>query len=105
MLAPIIALGAQAAALLSASPVNASPFPSRALAARQSTESQGPKFIPSPVEHSADVSLCQGYRAENVQESDTGLDATLQLIGEPCKAFGTDYQTLNLSVRYETGEN
>lgn len=43
---------------------------------------------------------CPGYKASNVQESDRGLTATLTLAGEACNAYGTDVDSLDLSIDY-----
>ncbi|KZV75263.1 glycoside hydrolase family 31 protein [Peniophora sp. CONT] len=53
---------------------------------------------------SKDVSNCPGYSLDTVQESDTGLVASLSLAGSSCNAFGTDIQNLTVSVEYETAE-
>jgi alpha-glucosidase len=57
--------------------------------------------IPSPVEHTGNVDACGGYKASDVSVTDTGIDATLDLIGT-CNAYGPDYPKLKLTVRYET---
>ncbi|EEB07051.2 hypothetical protein SJAG_02131 [Schizosaccharomyces japonicus yFS275] len=45
---------------------------------------------------------CTGYKVLNVSESSNGVQATLQLRGEACYAYGTDYKYLQLNVSYET---
>lgn len=69
--------------------------------------SEGPAIIdiPSPIQHTGDVSACQGYRltGASVLDGETGIDGTLELIGN-CSAYGPDYATLKLSVRYETSD-
>ncbi|KAK0256166.1 hypothetical protein LTR35_018277, partial [Friedmanniomyces endolithicus] len=74
------------AALAISSLVSASPVP--ALLSRQSTDT-------------ADVSACPGYKAGNVQTSDTGLTASLSLAGTACNAYGTDLTDLTLTVEYQ----
>ena len=61
--------------------------------------------IPSPVQHTGDVSACQGYRLTSSTSKDdgTGLDGVLELIGN-CSAYGPDYDRLTLTVRYETAD-
>lgn len=49
-------------------------------------------------------SECPGYRASNVQQSDQGLTATLQLAGDPCNVYGPDVHNLALTVEYQTGK-
>jgi len=67
-------------------------------------ESEGPpiRIIPSPVQHTGNVSACQGYRltSANVRGDNTGVDGTLEIIGN-CTAYGPDYPRLTLSVTYE----
>lgn len=46
--------------------------------------------------------VCPGYRASNVQESDSGVTADLTLAGPSCNAYGTDIQDLTLSVEYQS---
>ncbi|OQD81138.1 hypothetical protein PENANT_c029G01722 [Penicillium antarcticum] len=45
-------------------------------------------------------SACPGYKASNVKESARGLTATLGLAGKACNAYGTDVDSLDLSVEY-----
>lgn len=59
--------------------------------------------IPSPVQHTGNVDACQGYKLDGVTPSDAGFDGTLSLIGE-CNAYGPDYPSLKISVRYETAD-
>jgi len=67
-------------------------------------ESQEPpiRSIPSPVNHTGDVSSCQGYKltSASVRTDNTGVDGTLEIIGN-CSAYGPDYSRLTLSVTYE----
>lgn len=70
-------------------------------------ESDEPEIvqIPSPVEHSGDVDSCQGYELTDatVLDGGAGIDGNLQLLGN-CSAYGPDYETLTLTVRYETDD-
>lgn len=50
------------------------------------------------------LDACPGYKASNVQTSDTSLTADLKLAGEACNAYGDDLTDLILQVTYETGE-
>ena len=52
----------------------------------------------------ASQSKCPGYTASNVQETSSGLTATLQLAGEACDVYGTDLPNLTLTVEYQTGK-
>lgn len=61
--------------------------------------------IPSPVNSTGDVDSCQGYQLTDatVLEGGAGIDGTLQILGN-CSAYGPDYETLTLTVRYETDD-
>lgn len=61
--------------------------------------------IPSPVNHTGDVDSCQGYQLTlaTVLDGGAGIDGTLQILGN-CTAYGPDYETLSLTVRYETDD-
>ncbi|KAH7400255.1 putative alpha/beta-glucosidase agdC [Cadophora sp. MPI-SDFR-AT-0126] len=45
---------------------------------------------------------CPGYVASDVQQTGTGLTATLHLGGEACNVYGTDVPELKLMVNYDT---
>lgn len=45
--------------------------------------------------------VCPGYTASNVQTSDTGLTANLDLAGANCSVYGNDVQNLTLTVEYQ----
>lgn len=45
--------------------------------------------------------VCPGYTASNVQTSDTGLTADLDLAGANCSVYGNDVQNLTLTVEYQ----
>ncbi|KAK0248374.1 hypothetical protein B0A54_17123 [Friedmanniomyces endolithicus] len=77
------------AVLAVSSLVSASPVPT--LLSRQSNDT-------------ADVSACPGYKAGNVQTSDTGLTASLSLAGTACNAYGTDLTDLILTVEYQANQ-
>ncbi|KAK5717313.1 hypothetical protein LTR15_009206 [Elasticomyces elasticus] len=81
--------GAIYAGIVASSIVSASPLPP-ALFPRQSSND------------TVDLSPCPGYKASNVQSSDTGLTASLSLAGTACDAYGTDLTDLTLTVEYET---
>lgn len=44
--------------------------------------------------------VCPGYKASGVQQSAKGMTAKLQLAGKPCNAYGTDVDSLDLTVEY-----
>ena len=45
--------------------------------------------------------ICPGYKASDVQTSDTGMTATLKLNGKHCQAYGNDIDTLALTMSYQ----
>lgn len=45
--------------------------------------------------------VCPGYTASNVQTSDTGLTADLDLAGAGCSVYGNDVENLTLTVEYQ----
>ena len=47
---------------------------------------------------------CRGYLASNVHNTTLGLTATLTLAGDPCNVYGTDIDTLNLTVEYQSSD-
>ncbi|KAI0859720.1 glycoside hydrolase family 31 protein [Xylaria cubensis] len=49
-------------------------------------------------------SVCPGYKALNVAETSLGLTADLILAGDPCNAYGTDVETLSLTVEYQAAD-
>lgn len=50
------------------------------------------------------LDACPGYNATDVATTESGLTATLSLAGPACNVFGTDIETLQLNVTYETGQ-
>lgn len=71
------------------------------------TKSEEPQLaqIPSPVNHTGNVDACEGYQLTNstILDGGAGIDGTLEIIGN-CSAYGPDYETLYLTVRYETDD-
>lgn len=49
-------------------------------------------------------SVCPGYSASNVVRTKSGLTATLKLAGTACNVYGTDIDTLNLTVEYQSAD-
>ncbi|KAH9816984.1 glycoside hydrolase family 31 protein [Teratosphaeria destructans] len=45
---------------------------------------------------------CPGYKASNVQTSNSGLTADLTLAGTACNVYGTDIEDLTLIVEYQS---
>lgn len=45
-------------------------------------------------------SACPGYIASSVKQNVRGLSAKLHLAGEPCNVYGTDVDSLDLTVEY-----
>jgi alpha-glucosidase len=48
--------------------------------------------------------VCPGYTASNVVRTPYGLTASLQLAGKACNVYGTDVDTLNLTVEYQSSD-
>ena len=48
--------------------------------------------------------VCPGYSGSNVIRTSSGLTATLALAGKPCNVYGTDIETLNLTVGYQSAD-
>ncbi|KAI6713847.1 hypothetical protein JHW43_003604 [Diplocarpon mali] len=48
--------------------------------------------------------ICPGYTASNVVRTPYGLTALLILAGEACNVYGTDVDTLNLTVEYQSSD-
>ncbi|RAH85643.1 extracellular alpha-glucosidase aglu [Aspergillus japonicus CBS 114.51] len=46
-------------------------------------------------------SVCPGYKASNVQQGSHGFTARLELAGKACNVYGTDLDTLTLTVDYQ----
>ena len=66
----------------------------------------GPSVIPNIIDPQAvDPQLvCPGYQASNLETTAYGLTATLSLAGKACNVYGTDVDTLNLTVEYQTAD-
>ena len=48
--------------------------------------------------------VCPGYTGSNVVRTPYGLNATLNLAGLACNVYGTDIDTLNLTVEYQSAD-
>jgi alpha-glucosidase len=48
--------------------------------------------------------VCPGYTANNVKNTTLGLTATLNLAGDACNVYGTDIDTLSLTVEYQAND-
>lgn len=51
----------------------------------------------------AELDGCPGYSVSNVQQDGNTVTADLNLAGDACNAYGTDIESLALTVTYETG--
>lgn len=90
----------------------------RALAEDVTTTSSKSVFtVPSDAQNGASIlpnikdpeavdaqSVCPGYSASNVVRTFSGLTATLKLAGTACNLYGTDIETLNLTVEYQSAD-
>lgn len=45
--------------------------------------------------------VCPGYTASNVQTTDSGLTANLDLAGTACNVYGNDIENLTLTIEYQ----
>ena len=68
--------------------------------------SVGAPLIPNVLDPQAvdAQSVCPGYTASNVVRTPYGLTATLTLLGKACNVYGTDIETLNLTVQYQSAD-
>lgn len=48
--------------------------------------------------------VCPGYSGSNVVRTDAGLTARLTLAGKACNLYGTDVESLNLTVEYQSAD-
>ena len=48
--------------------------------------------------------VCPGYTGSDVTRTDLGLTATLSLAGPACNVYGTDIETLSLTVEYQSAD-
>jgi alpha-glucosidase len=46
--------------------------------------------------------VCPGYTASNLKQTDRGLTAVLSLAGTPCNVYGNDIESLQLKVEYQS---
>lgn len=90
----------------------------RALAEDVTTTSSKSVFtVPSDAQNGASIlpnikdpeavdaqSVCPGYSASNVVRTISGLTASLKLAGTACNLYGTDIETLNLTVEYQSAD-
>lgn len=48
--------------------------------------------------------VCPGYTASDVRNDTYGFSATLSLAGDACNVYGTDIETLSLTVQYQNAD-
>jgi alpha-glucosidase len=46
--------------------------------------------------------VCPGYKASQLKQTDRGLTAVLSLAGKPCNVYGNDIESLQLKVEYQS---
>lgn len=65
---------------------------------------QGAELIPNIKDPEAinAQNVCPGYKASQLQETDNGISAVLELAGAPCNVYGNDIDVLNLKVEYQS---
>ncbi|SLM35122.1 glycoside hydrolase family 31 protein [Lasallia pustulata] len=71
-----------------------------------SSADNGANLLPNVYDSQAvnPQSVCPGYTASDVVRTPYGLTATLTLAGAACNAYGTDIETLNLTVEYQSAD-
>ncbi|TKA66386.1 hypothetical protein B0A49_05813, partial [Cryomyces minteri] len=76
----------------------------RAIFTVPASADQGANLLPTTQDPEAvdPQKVCPGYMASNVVRSEVGFSATLSLAGPACNVYGTDIETLNLTVAYQT---
>lgn len=52
-----------------------------------------------------DITSCPGYTVTGLSHSANSITANLQLAGTACNVNGTDLNSLQLLVEYQTGKN
>ena len=52
-----------------------------------------------------DIASCPGYTLSGISQTQNSITANLQLASAACNAYGTDLDSLQLLVEYQTGEN
>ncbi|KAL2812415.1 glycosyl hydrolases family 31-domain-containing protein [Aspergillus granulosus] len=85
----------------SSSPTASSSAPQYTLSA---SVNEAPPVVPNirdPLAVDAQT-VCPGYVASNVKQTASGLTASLSLAGNACNVYGTDIDSLNLTVEYQT---
>ena len=67
---------------------------------------EGATLLPNIVDPQAvdAQTVCPGYKALNVLRTKYGVTATLSLAGPACNVYGTDIDTLNLTVQYQSAD-
>ncbi|KAF1810721.1 family 31 glycosyl hydrolase [Eremomyces bilateralis CBS 781.70] len=48
--------------------------------------------------------VCPGYKASDVKDTELGFTATLRLAAEPCNLYGTDIEVLSLAVECQSAD-
>ena len=86
--------------------VNGSTTSFRPLFTVPPSASVGANLIPNVLDPQAvdAQSVCPGYTAANVLRTPYGLTAILDLAGKACNLYGTDIETLNLTVAYQSAD-
>lgn len=86
--------------------INGTAFPYTPVFTIPSTADRGVSLIPNILDPQAvdAQTVCPGYTASNVVRNAYGFSAILSLAGEACNVYGTDIETLNLEVQYQSAD-
>ncbi|KAK5008877.1 hypothetical protein LTR28_003379 [Elasticomyces elasticus] len=93
-----------ASATVGTATVNGSPTTYSVQFTVPASADEGPNELPNiydPQAKNAQL-LCPGYTASNAVRNEFGFSATLKLAGKPCNVYGTDIETLSLTVDVQT---
>ena len=101
-----IAISSSVTSVPNTAVVNGTPTTFRPIFTVPATVVNGATLIPNIHDPQAvdAQNVCPGYTATNVVRNSLGLTATLTLAGPACNVYGTDIDTLNLTVEYHSAD-
>jgi alpha-glucosidase len=84
--------------------LNGTPTSFRPIFTIPASADQGVDVIPNIEDPQAvnAQTVCPGYTASNLKQTDRGLTAVLSLAGTPCNVYGNDIESLQLKVEYQS---
>lgn len=62
-------------------------------------------LLSATLAHTSFGQECPGYKASNVEKTESGVTADLTLAGGACNVYGEDIENLKLVVEYQTGKS